>query len=71
MGVIGRRLFNHCCECGARIPARWIFVDDWTAEVHTEAVQLATMTFVAESSSGWRVEEHETVNGLAVLTREG
>lgn len=54
-----------------QLQARWIFVDDWTAEVHAEDVQLATFTFMAESRSGWGLVEYKTTNGLAVLTREG
>lgn len=51
-----------------RLRPRWIMVDDWTAETHTDDVQGATRAFLAERPE-YVLSEHETVNGLAVLTR--
>jgi hypothetical protein len=53
-----------------RLRPRWIMVDDWTAETHTDDVQGATRAFLAERPEYELSGEYDTVNGLAVLTRK-
>lgn len=56
----------------SRLDPQTIFVDDWTADHHTEAVQAAAQdwrTVEEERGVVWGRIEYPTVNGLAVFTR--
>lgn len=59
-----------------RLNPRWIFVDDWTSETHAADIQRATGDFIASTRSAedrfgvYTFAEHDTANGLAVLTRK-
>lgn len=54
-----------------RLNPRWIFVDDWDAETHRDDIRAAVAQFrLIDISDEYDLAKHDTVNGLAVLTRK-
>lgn len=60
-------------EAAAKLEPSWIMVDDWISETHIADIQAATLDWVDEQQHihrvRWELTEHQTVNGLALLTR--
>lgn len=62
--------FEECLadlEAAALLEPRWIMVDDWTA--HPDVVRATILWLHRQPEGLWELSEHETVNGLGLLTR--